>query len=551
MAQDGKGSSSKRKKKQPIRLGAANQADEPRHFEVDRNAVMAAFMGDIPSPHVPGSVLPPGALRGLAHVPLLGAPIQIRLNQIAEHCQAPPDMYSPGCEVVLRDAKQEASKASQKKAKEILEIILDAGGKYGFGSLEASVRALMRDSLTYDLATAEILSKGSDVVGWVPIDASTIRRARPSDEALEQGRLDRDDIGFVQVFENRIVAEWEPPELMWGIRRPRTTLAYNGYGFPELDELITTITDLLNAETYNSVAFTNGIHTNTVLALMSEMDEPQFNAFKSQMQAMMSGPRNARRTPIVQLDPVNKEELKAVNLGMSNKDMEFQQWMGFLIKVIFAVMGMDPAEAGFVFGTENQSASLGGGSPRERIVASKERGLRPLLRALETWINRWIVWPIDRDFMFRFVGLDRMSREEHQKLDAEAVKSYKTINEVRAEHDLEPLDSPIGDMILDPSYINSEIQMKQMEQMGGEGGEEGEGQEEDGAGPGEPGAADDGEQEGGGFDLDTMTQQIAGGMEKALRSGEVGGRERLRKGGRYAFVDSTPSRRAYIAEVVT
>ena len=90
----------------------------------------------------------------------------------------------------------------------------------------------------------------------------------------------------------------------------------------------------------------------------------------------------------------------------------------------YQVGEMDPAELGYVFGNEGQSSALNQGGPAQRIEYSKEKGLRPLLRALESWINRWIIGPIAPHLELSFVGLDTES--EGQRLDAisKKVNSY-------------------------------------------------------------------------------------------------------------------------------
>jgi hypothetical protein len=91
--------------------------------------------------------------------------------------------------------------------------------------------------------------------------------------------------------------------------------------------------------------------------------------------------------------------------------------------------------------------------------------LRPLLRALESWINRWIIEPLDDDLELVFVGLD--AETETQRIEAlnKKVRAFMTINEARAAMDLEPLENPAADMILDSSYMMQAAQ-------GGEDGEE-------------------------------------------------------------------------------
>jgi hypothetical protein len=67
------------------------------------------------------------------------------------------------------------------------------------------------------------------------------------------------------------------------------------------------------------------------------------------------------------------------------------------------------------------------------------------------------------------------AESESQRLDAisKKVNSYMTVNEARAAFDLEPIDNPVADMLLNPSYINA----AQMAAAGDDEGEEDEGEE--------------------------------------------------------------------------
>jgi hypothetical protein len=86
-------------------------------------------------------------------------------------------------------------------------------------------------------------------------------------------------------------------------------------------------------------------------------------------------------------------------------------------------------------------------------LMSKEKGLRPLLRAVQQWVNRYIVSQLDDRFELVFTGLDTTSAQEQLKMNIDKVKSIMTINEVRALYDLPPL--PHGDVILDSTFIQA------------------------------------------------------------------------------------------------
>ena len=395
-------------------------------------------------------------LQQMARVPVVSAIIQTRVNQVAEFCTPQPDKFSAGFKISLRDKGAELTDENKEQISELTRWMetCGEGNKYsGAYDFEAFVRMILRDSLMYDQACFEILrTRGGDVAGFVPVDASTIRRSSIDAEEKSAGRRDWRTDAYIQVVNQKKVAEWDARALAFAVRRPRTWIYSRGYGYPELEELIRTVTYLVNAETYNASNFTNGIHVNSILAIKSKMSPQLFRAFRRDFYAMLSGAHQAKRTPILQLDPEANEEVSSVNMGASAEEMGYATWMGYLTKIACAIYQIDPAELGFVFGSEGVSASLSQGGPEQRILASKDRGLRPLLRSVQGWINRWIVHPIAPHLTLTFEGLDVGTATDKLNADKERVSHYMTINEVRAENDLEPLEKG-GDIILNQTYI--------------------------------------------------------------------------------------------------
>jgi hypothetical protein len=478
------------------------QPTPPRHWSFDPELLSWTFSGGtgIPGPEHPGSLgLDYNTFITMARLPVIGAIIQTRIQQVGEFAQPQLSPYSVGFHVRLRDLRRKPTRAEQKKAHEMEQQVMRAGGHYQPGGFDAFLRMLVRDALTYDQANFEIIrERGGIPWGFSAVDASTIRRAKPSDKAMAAGRWDPEKIAFVQVVRDQIRNEYSRKEMAWGIRRPRTWLYANGYGYPELEELVTIVTDLVNAQTYNAANFHTGIHAQTLFVLLSTMNEDAFRAFQRTMTAMLTGPRNSKRAPVVQLDPgggtmeggasAGREEIKAINLSQDNKSMQYADWINWLLKIACACYQMDPAELGFVFGNEGQGIALNQRGPEERIWASKERGLRPLLRCVQTWLNEWFIYQLDPAFMLEFVGFDSLSEQQKMDLDVKAVKAYKTVDELRAEHDMDPLGDEIGNMILDPTFFQAWQQMQ--------------------AGAGEA------EEVGGGFEAGA----VEGGAEEMLRS---------------------------------
>lgn len=356
---------------------------------------------------------------------IASAIVQTRINQVSEF--ANPTEENSQDPIGFRIKKRDGSLPNEEehaRIKELERFIVDCGYETIDFELtfESFLRQIIRDSLVYDQCNFEIVkNKKGKVVGFLPVDASTIRRAKPNDN----------DISFVQVKGNKIINEFKNDELCFGVRRPRTSLGIKKYGFPELEELYQTLNHIYNAETYNAANFTNGISAAGIIAIKSKMNPKLFRAFRKEFYQMLTGTHNSKKTPLIQLDPDANEDLKALNLSASNAEMEYSQWINYLIKVTCAIYQMDPAEIGFVFGNESQRSTAVQSDPSARVLMGKEKGLRPLLRAVQSWINKYIIFQIDDQFFFEFIGMDAVSALDKQRIN-QGRALYMTINELRA-----------------------------------------------------------------------------------------------------------------------
>ena len=437
-------------------------------------------------------------LRSMARTPVVAAIVNTRTNQVAEFATPQSDPYSLGFSIRLRDREKEVTAEDRKEIRRLTDWIETCGDprispELGF---ESFLRQITRDSLIFDQACFEVIkNRGGGVAGFVPVDGATIRRAQISDAERAQGRRSLDTTSYVQVVGQKVVAEFTAAELAFGIRRPRTWVKANGYGFPELEELVRTVTALLAADTHKINDYSQGLSTAGILAVKSKMNPQLFRAFRREFYSMLSGAANSRRTPIIQLDPEHKEGLESINL-QSNRDwQDFQNWTGYLLKIACAIYQIDAAELGFVFGAEGQTAAMNHQGPSDKIMLSKEKGLRPLLRSMQGWINRWLISPQNEEFELVFGGLNVRTEDEKLDQDIKRATKFMSVNEVRARWDLDPLDSPAADMVLDPTYMNTAFQMSMNDE-----GEEGEGEGEEGDMGGEEAPDQDFED----FDIDAF-----------------------------------------------
>jgi hypothetical protein len=388
------------------------------------------------------------ALRNIATHPIVAAIIQTRVNQIAEFAT---EVYDDGIgfEIQLKDKHRAPTDAEHQQILELTEFMKNCGTQQLDFELtfESFLRQIIRDSLIYDQCNFEVIrNKKGQIVAFTPVDASTIRRANLTPEEMKNGKSNPDGIKYIQTINHKIVAQYTSKDLCFGVRRPRTNLQSQKYGYPELEELYQILQNLFNAETYNSANFTNGISAAGLVAVSSKMNAKIFRAFRREFYQMLTGVNNAKRTPIIQLDPEQNEKIEAVNLGKTNSEMEYQEWVNYLIKITCAIFQIDAAEIGFIYGAEGQSSSVFGTDPAQRVLMGKEKGLRPLVRSIETWLNKWIINEINPQFEIKLIGLDTLSTKEKMMIKENQLK-YMTLNEIRALDDLEPLS--FGDGLYD------------------------------------------------------------------------------------------------------
>lgn len=307
---------------------------------------------------------------------------------------------------------------------------------------------------------------------WLAVDAATVRLADSASATFNEDESDA--VKFVQIYDSMIITEYSQEDLCFGIRNPRSDLRLQGYGLSELEMLIPTITSLLYSWEYNQKFFTQGSAAKGIINFKGAIPERELQNFRKQWYTQIASVENAWRTPIT-----NSEDLQYINMQASARDMEFNAWMDFLIKVACSMYSIDPVEVNFKYGNVGQKSGLHESSNKEKITESKERGLRPLLRFLARCINQHIIWPMNESFEFDFVGLDANTRDDMVNVNQTRVKTTMTIDELRAEDDLEPLPDGKGELILDPTFL----QYAMSKEGGGEEGGFGEGGfDEDGDG---------------------------------------------------------------------
>jgi Phage portal protein len=424
---------------------------------------------------------------------LISAILQTRCNQIAAFSTPFRMSKSVGFQIRHKDVSRHPTANERKFINELEDFVYNCGRKEPNkfypkkrDSFEDLLKKIVRDSLVLDQVCIEVVP---DRMGrpyeFLAVDASTIRLAAPGilDPEMKKDRqkesidlrmdnfaknkneIDLKDPAYVQLVDGKVMNTYTYDELIFAIRNPSTDIRTQGYGKSELEMIINTITAHLYAEDYNRRAFSQGSLTQGILNFKGDvMTTEQLEAFKREWRDTVEGVSNAFRTPILQAEA----GIEWINLRSSNREMEYGQWIEYLVKMVSAAYLIDPAELNFDLHGGTSNTPLFESSQEWKLKASRDKGLRPLLRFIAKIINDHIISKIDDNYVLTFEGLDELTEKEKHELRKEQVASYYTLNEIRAAEDRPPL--PYGDVVLNPTYMQAITVQQQAEQAAQQAG---------------------------------------------------------------------------------
>jgi hypothetical protein len=424
---------------------------------------------------------------------------------VKEAFEGEPDTDQDDSSATDDDEAQKINWRLERKAKEILnkkyadrrraieQFIIHCGKQKDrpFESkrwtFDSMLRAIVRDSYTYDqLGIERIPDQANRIHHIVPVDGSTIRYASPelgryksfplqssydilypekelealnAKDALELDPvlLEQNKYKWVQVIRGRIERAFTEDELKVGYRNPTTDIFNNGYPVAELELLVNLVASHLNTEYYNQAYFSQGFSAKGILHIKAPLNRRKIESIRQQWQHMIKGSRNSFQTPIF----AGMDEVNWIPLTQNHTDIEFQGWLQYLIKMICAIYQIDPQEIGIGMKEEGSKGSgLSGDNTQEKIDLSRDKGLYPLLRFLENFMNTNVIDDLDPDFYLEFVGLRDESMKEALARQEKEAKFKKTVNEIRAEDGLPPLPG-MDDFINEPTYLQWYVQFSE------------------------------------------------------------------------------------------
>lgn len=432
-------------------------------------------------------------LRKMGDLWIIRAIVNTRIEQIQNFLHFSEDEQKEGFTIRRKKGlfkeqdEEELSEEDKKKIENIVKF-LERGGwteKWdNVDDLQTFVRKITFDSLTLDQLAFEIVrNRNWELNKFRAVDASMIRFLDSVDprqrESLEdyryRGYLPRYCMVWDElILKNPITKEpilYYPWELGFGIRNKSSNIRRNGYGTSELETLVEIITWILWGMQYNGNFFSQGSQPKGFINVKNaNISNSTLNEFRQAWSQTMKGVQNSHRVPVI-----NGIDLEWIDLQKNNRDMEFNEWLKFLIIISCAVYRMDPTELGFQF--KDQAQIFGQDGQKQRLQHSREKGLKPLLIFLQNIITEYLVSELNEDFEFVFTGIEVEDEEAQVKLDKDKLEmGMVAMQDIFKKYSGREFD-PENDIILNQVYQTAQATKQQQEMYGasvpGESEEEG------------------------------------------------------------------------------
>lgn len=423
-----------------------------------------------------------GTLNRMGEIFIVKAIINTRIEQVQNFLKYSLDDQKPGYQIRykkspgLEGSEDKELNVKDKKIVDYIVKFLEEGGENDKWECEDNfqefTRKVLRDSLVLDQMTFELVrARNMNLKKYRAVDAALIRQ------------LDTNDPRYAQMFENfrwhgylpRYAMVWDgqiirhpvtneyvvfyPWELGYGVRNKTTNVLRNGYGCSELETLIEIVTWILWGMQYNGNFFKQGSQPKGFINVKNgNIDQGTLNEFRQDWKQTMSTVYNSHKIPVIQ-----GIDLEWIDLQQTNRDMEFTEWIKFLLVIACAVYRMDPSELGFQF--QDAARIFGQEGQKERLDHSRQKGLTPLLVFYQNVLNKYIISEIDDRLELVFTGIeieDEAAQVELDKKKSEA--GFVSLEDMFEKYSGRKFN-PEKDTILNTVYQSAQSN----KMMGGEG----------------------------------------------------------------------------------
>ena len=226
-------------------------------------------------------------------------------------------------------------------------------------------------------------------------------------------------------------------EIVYMMRNSRSDSIYGRSPVEVLQDVLQT---LIYGATFNLDYFINNNMPDGVIQLIGANQE-QMNAFRERFEQQFKKQDSwGNWRKIFHKFPISNSEVKFTPFALKPQEMAIIEQQTWFSKLVWSCFGVTPSELGY---TESSNRA----TEMVQSKVFKRKAIRPLLRVLEYHINTQLIPEFGYDDIeFKFNDYDvEEDLERHKLFEIQLRNSIKTINEVREEIGMHPVEG--GDKI--------------------------------------------------------------------------------------------------------
>lgn len=372
-------------------------------------------------------------LRQFSDTIIVQSILRTRKNQVVPYLR--PARYSNtglGYTIKRKDGTL-ITTAQEKNRIRVLEDFIQSTGRKSYTQRDTFVefvKKLIDELYIYDQVNTEfITNKNHELDHFNILDGGTIL-VKNIPRKIDQPRV------FAQYDKaGREITTFTEEELSFYVNNPTTTIDHKGYGKSAVESAMSHLQYYTDTEQFNARFFSQGGTTKGILLInygeTAQATQASLHALRQQWQAQFSGNNGAWKIPVL-----TGQDAKFVNMSQSSKDMEFEAWLNYLINIVCSAFTINPEEINF----PNRGGSTGrsggnsineGNTMKSKMDNSKQKGLQPLLQAIEDYMNRFIMPRLNDNYFFQFTLGDSVSEKEQMEILKLKLDNGMLINEAR------------------------------------------------------------------------------------------------------------------------
>lgn len=395
------------------------------------------------------------------------------IDKVVPYLQPLSEKGKRGFEIALKDKDKKATDKDKKSAQWIREFLMNTGSENALecdDDIIAYAKKILRDLLTLDQTTTEKLwTVGGDLLSFEAVDAATILRC------TEEGYEGDDEIRFVQQIDSQIKSQYTKREMLFQYDNPRTDINNFGYGYSKIEQCVGLVIAVINTFVFNAGAFSEDKLPRGMLLLNGDMGFEEVEQIEDYLIDVMGpsgleGANNKWGIPIIPTGKGgDKSSITWQPLGQTNQDMQYSRWQDYLNMGIAAIYGVDIESTGI---KNEKGAKIMESGSAEAHKYSDDKGIGSTLMFLKSHFQNFIN-EIDPRFEIVFHGFEQDDAKDTREAVSSQLSTYKSLNEIRIENDLEPMDSeehPWADIpgLQNPQFLQAYQAGQQPEEEGTE-----------------------------------------------------------------------------------